>query len=77
MVTMTAVPAVTAMAVVAGVSVVPTMPAVVAGVFAVPMVRGRVVARRGQRVGDTHAVSGYRLPVRGLILSRPARLTVS
>src|SRR5690625_7124323 len=80
---MTTVPGVS---VVPGLSVVPRVSlvlrvpgvfAVVAGVLPVPIVRGRVVSRGGQRVGDTHAVSGHRLPVRGLPSPRPARVTVS
>src|SRR5690606_36938675 len=56
---------------------VPGVVAVVAGVLPVPIVRGRVVSRGGQRVGDTHAVSGHPLPVRGLPSPMPARVTVS
>src|SRR5690625_93108 len=80
---MTTVPGVS---VVPGLSVVPRVSlvlrvpgvfAVVAGVLPVPIVRGRVVSRGGQRVGDTYAVSGDRLPVRGLPFPMPARVTVS
>lgn len=62
---------------VTGVTGVCVVPAVVAGVLPVPIVRGRVVSRGGQRVGDTHAVSGHRLPVHGLMPLMPARVTVS
>lgn len=74
---MTTVLAVAGVCVVTGVTGVCVVPAVVAGVLPVPIVRGRVVSRGGQRVGDTYAVSGDRLPVRGLPFPMPARVTVS
>lgn len=74
------------MAALPGVRVVPTMPvvsvaptmstmsAVVIGVLVVgPHV---VVSCSGQRVGDATAVSGHRLPVRGLIANKATTLTV-
>src|SRR5699024_6460406 len=71
-VTVAVVPTVPAVAAVR-VGAVLTVPAVVAGVLTVPMVRGRVASRGGQRVGDTQAISGHRLPVRGLM---PTHVTV-
>ncbi|PYF97819.1 hypothetical protein SAMN05216184_11484 [Georgenia satyanarayanai] len=50
--------------------------AVVTGLLRVPIAHGRVMSCGGQRVGDTHAASGHRLPVRGLPVPMPARVTL-
>lgn len=72
------------MTAVAGMSVVPTMPVVcVVATMSAVVIGGLVVGPRvvvscsGQRVGDVPAVSGHRLPVRGLIAHMATPLTVN
>ncbi len=76
MVAGTAVTRVSAVSVVTAVMRVDVGTAVVTGLLRVLIAHGRVMSCGGQRVGDTHAGSGHRLPVRGFPFPMPACATL-